>query len=399
MTNAKPKILAIDDTPANLMTLGAALGDDFDLQIATSGAAGLVLAAEMVPDLILLDVMMPEMDGYETCRRLKAEPQLRKIPVIFITALGDSNAESAGLTLGAADYITKPINVRIARQRIGNLIERESLRKEVEARRDHLEQLVQARTLSLSIAKEAAEAASQAKTVFLRNISHELRTPMSAIMGMNELALLRATDPKQVDQLGKLKLASKQLLALISDLVDISALESNQLSLEQDKFTLAGVFERLSGLFAAEARDKGLAWGFETTPGLAGLALLGDAPRLEQVLLNLIENAIKFTATGSVSVAALVAEESVLDVLLRFEVRDTGIGIEPADQRRIFNLFEQADGSPTRPYGGTGLGLALCRQLAGLMGGAIGVDSQPGAGSLFWFTARLRKAESVAMVD
>ena len=232
MTNAKPKILAIDDTPANLMTLGAALGDDFDLQIATSGAAGLVLAAEMVPDLILLDVMMPEMDGYETCRRLKAEPQLRKIPVIFITALGDSNAESAGLTLGAADYITKPINVRIARQRIGNLIERESLRKEVEARRDHLEQLVQARTLSLSIAKEAAEAASQAKTVFLRNISHELRTPMSAIMGMNELALLRATDPKQVDQLGKLKLASKQLLALISDLVDISALESNQLSLE-----------------------------------------------------------------------------------------------------------------------------------------------------------------------
>ena len=393
MSSPVPRILAIDDEPDNLYTLGSALAPEFGLQIAVSGEQGLKLAASNPPNLILLDVMMPTMDGYEVCRRLKADPALRNIPVIFLTALGEFKAELSGLELGAADYLTKPINVSLTRLRIRNLLERESLRKEVEARRDHLEQLVQARTLSLSIAKEAAEAASQAKTVFLRNISHELRTPMSAIMGMNELALLRATDPRQVDQLGKLKLASKQLLALISDLVDISALESNQLSLEQDKFTLAGVFERLSGLFAAEARDKGLAWGFETTPGLAGLALLGDAPRLEQVLLNLIENAIKFTATGSVSVAALVAEESVLDVLLRFEVRDTGIGIEPADQRRIFNLFEQADGSPTRPYGGTGLGLALCRQLAGLMGGAIGVDSQPGAGSLFWFTVRLRKPD------
>jgi signal transduction histidine kinase len=126
------------------------------------------------------------------------------------------------------------------------------------------------------------------------------------------------------------------------------------------------------------------------------LRVLGDAPRLEQILLNLIDNAIKFTARGSVSVAVAVAEESLRDVLLRFEVRDTGIGIEPADQRRIFNLFEQADGSTTRAYGGTGLGLALCKQLIGLMGGAIGVESKLGGGSVFWFTVRLRKPDDTS---
>ncbi|MCX7162001.1 MAG: ATP-binding protein [Rhodocyclales bacterium] len=393
MTNAKPRILAIDDHPANLYTLGAALGDDFALQIVTSGAAGLALALEIAPDLILLDVMMPEMDGYETCRRLKAEPRLCSIPVVFITALGDTAAESAGLALGAADYMTKPINVDIARQRIRNLLEREALRKEVEAQRDILQELVSACALGLSIAKESASNAHHSKTVFLRNISHELRTPMSGIMGMTELALLRATDPKQADHLGKLKRASTQLLALITSLIDISALEANQLSLEHGQFRLAAVLDKLNGLFAPQAAGKGLGWSIETATALAQLQVLGDAPRLEQILLNLIDNAIKFTARGSVSVAATVAEESAGDVLLRFDVRDTGIGIEPADQRRIFNLFEQGDGSTTRTYGGTGLGLTLCSQLIGLMGGEISVDSKPGAGSLFWFTVRLRKPD------
>jgi len=396
MTNAKPRILAIDDTPANLLTLAAALEANFDLQFATSGAEGLALASEMAPDLILLDVMMPEMNGYETCRRLKAEPRLCSIPVIFVTALGDSAAESAGLALGAADYMTKPINVEIARQRIRNLLERERLRKEVEAQRDHLQKLVSAFALGLSIAKESASNAHHTKTIFLSNISHELRTPMSGIMGMTELALLRATDPRQADQLGTLKRASSQLLALINGLIDIAALEANQLSLEHGHFALGESLNKLSGLFSREAANKGLGFSIETVPALADLQVLGDAPRLEQILLNLIDNAIKFTARGSVSVAVAVAEENIRDVLLRFEVRDTGIGIEPADQRRIFNLFEQGDGSTTRAYGGTGLGLTLCKQLIGLMGGKIGVESKLGAGSVFWFTVRLRKPDDTS---
>ncbi len=396
MKDAKPRILAIDDNPANLLLLGAVLAADFHLQIATSGAAGLALALEIAPDLILLDVMMPEMNGYEICRRLKAEPWLSSIPVIFVTALGDSAAESAGLALGAADYITKPINVKIARQRIGNLLEREHLRTEVEAQRNHLQELVSACALGLSIAKESASNAHHTKMIFLRNISHELLTPMNGIMGMTELALLRATDPRQTGHLTTLKRASSQLLALITDLVDISALEANQLSLEHGHFTLAGVLDKLSGLFSPEAAKKGLGLSIETVPALADLQVLGDAPRLEQILMNLIDNAIKFTTRGSVSVAAAVAEESARDVLLRFEVRDTGIGIEPADQERIFNLFEQADDSTTRPYGGTGLGLTLCKQLIGLMGGEIGVESKLGGGSVFWFTVLLRKPDDTS---
>ena len=187
MTNAKPGILAIDDHPANLLTLGAALEADFDLQFATSGAEGLALASEMAPDLILLDVMMPEMNGYETCRRLKAEPRLCSIPIIFVTALGDSAAESAGLALGAADYMTKPINVAIARQRIRNLLERENLRKEVEAQRDHLEELVQARTLDLSIARQVQ--------VELRKLSRTVEQSPASIVITDRTGCIEYVNP------------------------------------------------------------------------------------------------------------------------------------------------------------------------------------------------------------
>jgi CheY-like chemotaxis protein len=148
------KILAIDDTPANLTTLGRALEGEFEMQIATSGRQGLKLAALSAPDLILLDVMMPDMDGYETCRRLKTKPTLGAIPVIFVTTLNEPDAESTGLALGAADYISKPFNTQIVSQRIHNLLEREQLRKEVEVCRDHLEELVQARTEALIIARK-----------------------------------------------------------------------------------------------------------------------------------------------------------------------------------------------------------------------------------------------------
>ena len=158
MTKRRPTVLAIDDTPANLMALGAALGDYFELQLATSGAAGLALARELVPDLILLDVMMPDMDGYETCRRLSQDPRLRDIPVIFLTALQGVESESLGLSLGAADFIAKPINLEITRLRISNLLEREQLRRQVEFQRDRLEYTVQQRTAQLHDRMEELQA-------------------------------------------------------------------------------------------------------------------------------------------------------------------------------------------------------------------------------------------------
>jgi signal transduction histidine kinase len=192
-------------------------------------------------------------------------------------------------------------------------------------------------------------------------------------------------------QLGKLKGAATQLLALITDIVDTAALQANRLTLASGNLQLSKVLAKMNHLFGLEAQRVGITLSIRAEPSLMDLPMLGDAMRLEQVLQSLIGNAIKFTPHGSVSASALQLEEDSLSTVIRFEVRDTGIGIAQADQLRIFNLFEQADGSSTRRYGGTGLGLALCRQIITLMGGTIGVESEPGAGSLFWFTVRLRK--------
>ena len=392
MNLKKHKILLIDDTPLNLQVLTAALAADFELQIATSGLKGLALAEGNRPDLILLDVMMPCMDGHETCRRIKSSPLLRQVPVIFISALEQAGDESAGLALGAADYLAKPINVDIARQRIANLLEREDLRREAEQARDHLEEVVLARTFALGIAKEAAETAHRAKTRFLQNMSHELRTPMNALMGQMDLLLFTATDARQVAQLDKANRAAEDLLALITRLFDMTVLEAGQLTLESKPFTLPLVLDGLTKLFEPEAELKKIQLQTRCDPALTTLRLQGDPMRLGQILMNLIGNALKFTAQGQVTVTVKITESSATDALLRFEVLDTGIGIALDQQQQIFGLFEQADDSTRRNVGGAGLGLPLCQQLVALMDGQLGVTSEPGAGALFWFTARLPKA-------
>jgi signal transduction histidine kinase/ActR/RegA family two-component response regulator len=255
---------------------------------------------------------------------------------------------------------------------------------------------VQERTAALTVAKEAAEAANRAKSTFLANMSHELRTPMNAIMGMTDLALRRTTDPKLRDQLTKVSQASRHLLHVINDILDISKIESECMRLEHTAFRIGEVLENLVSLIDHKATRKGLEFRVDLAPGLAGLMLVGDALRLGQILLNLAGNALKFTEHGSITVCIRLAEENPDDVLLRCEVRDTGIGIAAADRQRLFTAFEQADGSLTRKYGGTGLGLAISKRLAQLMGGEIGVESQPGAGSTFWFTVRLGKTAEPA---
>ena len=263
---------------------------------------------------------------------------------------------------------------------------------ELENHRHHLEAMVQERTVDLSIAKEAAEAASRAKSTFLANMSHELRTPMNGIIGLADLALRRATEPKLRDQLGKITQASRHLLAVINDILDISKIEADRLTLEQKPFKLIEVLKNVMNLIGQRAIDKGLQLRIDLAPEAGRLALRGDAMRLGQVLLNLMGNAVKFTQAGSITVRVRIAEKGVDDVLLRIEVQDSGIGIAVADQPRLFSAFEQADGSMTRKYGGTGLGLAISKRLAEMMGGAIGVESAMGQGSTFWFTVRLARA-------
>jgi PAS domain S-box-containing protein len=259
----------------------------------------------------------------------------------------------------------------------------------LERHRLNLEEEVAARTADLSVAKEAAEAASRAKSTFLANMSHELRTPMNAIMGMTGLALRRAEDPKLKDQLGKIDHASRHLLAVINDILDLTKIEAERLTLEQIDFRLGEVLENDRSLIAHKAAEKGLTLTIDIPRDLAVRTLRGDPLRLGQVLLNLSGNAVKFTASGGITLRVRLAAEEPEALLVRFEVADTGIGIPPEQRGRLFSAFEQADGSMSRKYGGTGLGLAISKRLVHLMGGEIGVDSQPGTGSTFWFTVRL----------
>jgi two-component system, sensor histidine kinase and response regulator len=274
-------------------------------------------------------------------------------------------------------------------------------RKQAEAellRAHHdLEDRVRQRTAELIVAKEVAEAASHAKSTFLANMSHELRTPLNGIMGMMGLARRRATDSRQIEQLAMATKAADHLLAVINDILDISKIEAEHLTLEQVSFNFDGVLENLKNLIGPKATEKHLQLHFELPQTIAGLTLQGDSMRLGQILLNLAGNALKFTEQGSITVRIRMVEETPGGVLLRCEVQDTGLGIAAEDQKRLFTAFEQADGSLTRKYGGTGLGLAISKRLVQLMGGEIGVESQPGTGSTFWFTAPFAKAAGAVL--
>uniref|UniRef100_UPI004057AEA5 response regulator n=1 Tax=Candidatus Electronema sp. TaxID=2698783 RepID=UPI004057AEA5 len=367
MSENKHTLLIIDDIIDNLMLLGEAMSPEYKIKVATHGAQGLELAVqEPLPDLILLDIMMPGMDGYEVCRRLKADSRSKHIPVIFLSALDKESDELQGLDAGAVDFITKPFKLEIVRARISTQIELLRMRQQLQE------------------ARLRAEAASQSKSVFLANMSHEIRTPMSAIMGMTDLALEKAADPQQRSYLETVKFSADSLLSLINDILDFSKIEAGQMELDEHPFLLADAVEAAVRTVSVLSREKGLDIITEISPELPR-AVEGDSLRFRQIILNLLSNAIKFSEQGPVRIVIRQEKSGPESVSVRVSVIDRGIGIRADKIGTVFSAFSQADSSVSRRFGGTGLGLAICRQLCELMDGRVWVESEEGKGSTFIF--------------
>ena len=372
----RPHILIIDDVIENVGLLGDTLADLAEVQFATSGREGLNLARTAPPHLILLDVMMPDMDGFQVLDQLKRDKRTSQVPVLFVTARTDVETESRALIRGAVDFIHKPIRAEAVRSRVQLHLRLSQQSAALLAANAALEGRVDQRSQELAQALERAQASAKAKSSFLSRVSHELRTPLNTVIGLAQVGLRDAAAGLPVEtHYARILSAGQELLGVINDVIDFSALEVGGLSVQRQPLNLADTVAQAVQKVEPAAAAKGLSLQVTWVVSDA-LVVMGDAHRVEQVLVQLLSNAVKFTEAGHVHLDIRETPEQVI-----LEVSDTGIGMSAKQLENLFQPFEQMDGSTTRPYAGLGLGLVIAQHLAQEMGGTIEVSSLPGEGT------------------
>ena len=367
----KATILVVDDTPDNLVLMSNLLKNDYKVRIVTAGEKALKIAlSDSPPDLILLDIMMPGLDGYEVCRRLKRDPKTMNIPVIFLTAKAEVEDEKKGLELGAVDYITKPISPPIVMARVKNHLA-------LKAMADFLQE----KNLELEGARSAAEKANLAKSDFLSSMSHELRSPLNAILGFAQLmeSDSPAPTPTQKESIAQILQAGWHLLTLINEILDLAKVESGQVPLSREPVSLAEVLLECRGMVETQAQQRGVHMIFpESDPHYFVMA---DRTRVKQILINLLSNAIKYNSPqGTVEVKC----DEGAPGRIRVSVSDTGEGLSPDQMAQLFQAFNRL-GQEAGGEEGTGIGLVVAKRLVELMEGEIGAESAVGMGCVFWF--------------
>ncbi|MEM7200978.1 MAG: response regulator [Planctomycetota bacterium] len=371
MSSPRRKILIVDDSELNLDILDEVLGGRFDLRRATSGAAALAALRTFPAELVLLDLLMPGIDGYETCRRITSDPELVGVKVLLMSGRNETGSRVRGYRVGASDYLVKPFDP-----------------DELHAKVD------------VFLALKTAQEESRAKSEFLANMSHEIRTPMTAILGYSEN--LRDSElPEQArqDAIDTIWRNGQHLLELINNILDLSKIEADRLSVEEQACSPVEIVGDVVSLMRGRAESAGLILDVEWE-GQIPSQIYSDRTRIKQILLNLVGNAVKFTLDGGVRVTTRLRQgSSPSNSVLEIAVIDTGIGMAEDQVATVCDPFVQADPSVTRRFGGTGLGLSISKRLARLMGGDLFIESEFGRGSTFTVTLATGSLGDVPMLD
>jgi len=384
-STGKNSILIVDDEPLNIRILRDILSPEYRIYMATNGSSALDITDKYMPDLILLDIVMPKISGFDVLEKLKASEKTKGIPVIIITGLESVEDEEKGLALDAADFIHKPFSVNIVKSRVRHQIQ---IVNQI--------RVIKQGAKDLEAAVESAETANRTKSAFLAKMSHEIRTPLNAILGISEIQMQNENDhidPKEIKEaFTRIFNSGDLLLGIINDILDMSKIEAGKLELIQARYDVASLISDTVFLNMIKYENKPVNFTLKVDENVPS-ELFGDELRIKQILNNLLSNAFKYTASGEVELSA-EAEFSGNAVTLVFRVRDTGQGMTTEQIAKLFDEYSRFNLEANRTIEGTGLGMSITQNLIRMMNGEIQAESKPGSGSLF--TVRLPQGNTGA---